>query len=41
MVDLYLELAASHTIRGFDHSRSKLIDVGKPESAVLAAQLFP
>ena len=41
MVDLYLELAAGHPIRGFDHSRSKLIDVGKPESAVLAAQLFP
>jgi MurNAc alpha-1-phosphate uridylyltransferase len=41
MVDLYLELAAGHPIRGFDHSRSKLIDVGKPESAVLAEQLFP
>lgn len=41
MVDLYLELAADHVIRGFDHSRSRLIDVGKPESAELAAQLFP
>ena len=41
MVDLYLDLAADHTIRGFDHSRSRLIDVGKPESAELAAQLFP
>jgi NDP-sugar pyrophosphorylase family protein len=41
MVDLYLELAAGHTIRGWDHSQSRLIDVGKPESAVRAAQLFP
>lgn len=41
MVDVYLDLAADHTIRGFDHSRSRLIDVGKPESAELAARLFP
>jgi N-acetyl-alpha-D-muramate 1-phosphate uridylyltransferase len=41
MVDLYLDLAAKQVIRGFDHSRSRLIDVGKPESALLAAQLFP
>jgi N-acetyl-alpha-D-muramate 1-phosphate uridylyltransferase len=41
MVDLYLDLAVSHSIRGYDHSRSRLIDVGKPESAELAASLFP
>jgi MurNAc alpha-1-phosphate uridylyltransferase len=41
MVDLYLDLAAGHTIRGHDHSRSRLIDVGKPESAEQAARLFP
>jgi MurNAc alpha-1-phosphate uridylyltransferase len=41
MVDLYLDLAAAHSIRGYDHSRSRLIDVGKPESAELAARLFP
>jgi NDP-sugar pyrophosphorylase family protein len=41
MVDLYLELATGHTIRGWDHSQSRLIDVGKPESAARAAQLFP
>jgi MurNAc alpha-1-phosphate uridylyltransferase len=40
MVDLYLDLAASETIRGFDHSGSRLIDVGRPESADLAAQWF-
>jgi MurNAc alpha-1-phosphate uridylyltransferase len=32
-VDLYLDLGAGHSIRGYDHSRSRLIDVGKPESA--------
>jgi N-acetyl-alpha-D-muramate 1-phosphate uridylyltransferase len=40
MVDLYLELAAVHPIRGYDHSRSKLVDVGTPESAELADRLF-
>lgn len=41
IVDLYLELAASQPIRGFDHSHSRLIDVGKPASAEEAARLFP
>ncbi len=41
MVDLYLDLATTQTIRSFDHSDSRLIDVGKPESAEKAAQLFP
>ena len=40
MVDVYLDLAATHAIRGFDHSQSRLIDVGKPESAEKAALLF-
>jgi NDP-sugar pyrophosphorylase family protein len=40
LVDLYLDLAANHPIRGFDHSRSRLIDVGKPESTALAETLF-
>jgi NDP-sugar pyrophosphorylase family protein len=39
-VDLYLDLAATQTIRGYDHSDSKLIDVGKPSSAEEAARLF-
>jgi N-acetyl-alpha-D-muramate 1-phosphate uridylyltransferase len=39
-VDLYLDLAAGHSIRGFDHSRSRLIDVGKPESTEQAERLF-
>jgi NDP-sugar pyrophosphorylase family protein len=41
MVDLYLDLAATHPIRGWDHSQSKLIDVGKPAAAEEAARLFP
>jgi MurNAc alpha-1-phosphate uridylyltransferase len=41
MVDLYLDLAPSQIIRGFDHSQSRLIDVGKPASAEEAARLFP
>jgi MurNAc alpha-1-phosphate uridylyltransferase len=40
IVDVYLDLAAKRSIRGFDHSRSKLIDVGKPAAAEEAARLF-
>ncbi|HEY4335265.1 MAG TPA: nucleotidyltransferase family protein, partial [Puia sp.] len=41
MVDLYLDLAAAYPIRGWDHSHSKFIDVGKPAAAEEAARLFP
>jgi len=41
IVDLYLKLASTEAIRGFDHSHSRLIDVGKPESAQEAARMFP
>ncbi|HXB35146.1 MAG TPA: nucleotidyltransferase family protein [Puia sp.] len=41
MVDLYLDLAADHPIRAHDHSHSRLIDVGKPESVQQAEALFP
>jgi N-acetyl-alpha-D-muramate 1-phosphate uridylyltransferase len=40
IVDVYLDLADKHSIRGFDHSQSKLIDVGKPAAAEAAAKLF-
>jgi len=40
MVDVYLDLAARRPVRGFDHSGSKLMDVGKPESVGQAEQLF-
>ena len=37
MVDVYLDLCKTNTIIGFDHSTSKFIDVGKPESLAIAA----
>lgn len=40
MVDVYLDLAAHHTIKGFDHSGTRFIDVGKPESVSQAEALF-
>lgn len=39
-VDVYLDVAAKHAVRCFDHSGSRLIDVGKPESAEKASKLF-
>lgn len=41
IVDVYLELAKTKTIKGFDHSYSKFIDVGKPEAVAQAEALFP
>jgi NDP-sugar pyrophosphorylase family protein len=40
MVDVYLELAKTNIIEAFDHSNSKLIDVGKPESILKAEEMF-
>jgi NDP-sugar pyrophosphorylase family protein len=40
MVDVYLELAKTLTIAAFDHSASKFIDVGKPESVIKAEEMF-
>jgi MurNAc alpha-1-phosphate uridylyltransferase len=40
MVDVYLELAKSHVIAAFDHSDSKFIDVGRPESILKAEGMF-
>lgn len=41
IIDAYLDLAATNPIAGFDHSGSQLLDVGKPESLIRAALLFP
>ncbi|MFI5156755.1 MAG: NDP-sugar synthase [Chitinophagales bacterium] len=41
MVDLYLDLSNSEKISSYDHSGSKLVDVGKPESVPIAESLFP
>jgi len=40
MVDVYLSLCADHTIQYFDHSDTKFMDVGKPESVVQAEGMF-
>jgi NDP-sugar pyrophosphorylase family protein len=40
MVDVYLSLCAQHDIFSFDHSGSKLIDVGRPESLAIANDAF-
>lgn len=40
MIDVYLTLCKTHTITGFDHSTSKFIDVGKPESIQIAEEIF-
>lgn len=40
IVDTYLELCASHSIKAFDHSSGVLIDVGKPEAIVEAEKIF-
>ncbi|MET0635983.1 MAG: sugar phosphate nucleotidyltransferase [Chitinophagaceae bacterium] len=41
LVDAWLSLAADHPIRGFDHSGSRWVDVGRPESVAIAETLFP
>jgi N-acetyl-alpha-D-muramate 1-phosphate uridylyltransferase len=40
IVDIYLDLSKTETILGFDHSGSKLVDVGRPESVAQAEKLF-
>lgn len=40
IMDTYLDLAAEHVILGYDHSGDKFVDVGKPESVVVAESLF-
>lgn len=41
LIDLYLAMAESHRIQGFNHSGDLFLDVGKPEAVVEAAALFP
>ena len=40
MVDVYLSLAAEQIIKSFDHSDTRLIDVGKPEAVAVAERIF-
>ena len=41
LIDVYLSLASTHKITGYDHSSSKVLDVGKPQSVALAETMFP
>ena len=41
MIDLYVRLAQTQYILGFDHSNGILVDVGKPENVPFAEQNFP
>ena len=40
MVEVYLSLAGQDIIKGFDHTGTAFIDVGKPEAAAAAEALF-
>lgn len=40
MVDVYLQLCKTNCIMGFDHSTTKFVDVGKPESIAIAEEIF-
>jgi NDP-sugar pyrophosphorylase family protein len=40
MVDVYLQLCKTNCIMGFDHSTTKFIDVGKPQSIAIAEEIF-
>jgi NDP-sugar pyrophosphorylase family protein len=41
IVDSYLELMEEQTIKSFDHSENRFIDVGKPDSIEKAHVMFP
>lgn len=40
VVDVYLRLANSEIIKGYDHTGSNLVDVGRPESVAKAEAIF-
>lgn len=40
LVDVYLDLLKANTILAYNHSKDKLIDVGKPESIAIAETMF-
>jgi NDP-sugar pyrophosphorylase family protein len=41
LIDVYLSLAGSHLIMGYDHTGDRFVDVGKPEAVANAGELFP
>lgn len=40
IMDTYLDLAATHTILGYNHTGDKWVDVGRPESVLIAEKIF-
>ncbi|MCH5596507.1 nucleotidyltransferase family protein [Niabella ginsengisoli] len=40
LIDLYLDLAKTQKIVGFEHSGDRWVDVGKPESVAVAEAMF-
>lgn len=40
LIDLYLAMAPGNKIAAFDHSETRFLDVGKPESTAKAEQMF-
>lgn len=40
IIDAYLDLSATHTLKGYDHSGTKFCDAGTVESIALAEKLF-
>ena len=40
LVQLYLEISKTNKLSAFDHSETRFIDVGKPESVQVAEQMF-
>lgn len=40
IIDAYLAMAQNQAIKGYDHTGDLILDVGKPESLLLAEQLF-
>ena len=41
LIDVYLSMASTYKIIGYDHSQSRVLDVGKPESVAIAESMFP
>jgi MurNAc alpha-1-phosphate uridylyltransferase len=41
LVDVYLHFAATHLLKGYEHTGDLFVDAGKPESLERAATLFP
>lgn len=41
LIDVFLSIAPLQKIIAFDHSNSKVLDVGKPESVTIAESMFP